>query len=88
MDFMRRLRDERVRLVAARIAVAHAENFPRAFDGKIDFVFRHRHDAALRVSHGNGDHAHVLAVGVDGLAVRRELDLRRVAGGFRLSFRR
>ena len=80
--FHRRLRDERVRLVAARVAVADAQNFPRAFDGKIDFVPRRRHHAALRVVHGNGDHAHVLAVGVDRRAVRGKLHGGGLAGGF------
>ena len=74
--------------MATRIAVAHADDFARAFDGEIYFVLRHRHHAALRVQRGNGEHRHVLAVGVDGLAVRRELDLRRRRRWFPLLFRR
>ena len=55
--FRRRLGDKCVRLVAARIAVADADDFSRAVKFEIDFVPRHRHHAALRVRHGNGEHA-------------------------------
>src|ERR1035441_640337 len=44
------------------------------------------HNTALCIHGGNGEYRHVLAVGVDGFAVRRELDLRGVAGGFRFRF--
>ena len=75
-----------VRLVTTRIAVAHADDVALPFDGKMNFVLRHRHDAALRVHGGNGEHRHVLATGIDSFAIRRKLDLRGVAGGFHFRF--
>ena len=39
--------NKHVRLVATRIAVAHADDFARAFDGEINFVLRHRHRRGL-----------------------------------------
>ena len=52
-----------VRLMAARIAAADAENFARARATlEIDFVLRHRHGAALRVQRGMVKTFHVLAI--------------------------
>ena len=75
-------------LVTARIAVADADDAARAFHGEMNLVLRHRHDAALRVQGGNGEHRHVCTVGIDGFAIRRELDLRGARRWFPLSFPR
>jgi hypothetical protein len=57
--------------VAAWIAVADTENFACAFNGEIDFVLRRRHSSPLSAHCGNGEHAHILAVGVDRCAIGR-----------------
>ena len=64
-----RLFDELIRLVAAWIAIAHAENFSGAAQFKMNQIGCDRHETILRIANRDRDDTHVPAVGIDDCAV-------------------
>ena len=70
------------------MTVAHADDFARSFEIELNLVVGDGHDPPFAIDDGDGDDGQVLAVGVDGGAIRDQLDPDRRRSRFDLLLRR